>query len=109
MSLLGVYIYEMLYFLTSPSYWKKKYYYKLQWSIQTSFSQVEILGLYDRKMKSYRLFASEPEPGSSSRQRFIRILKPLENVVHTNALILCDQSVDRNCLYNMGFTRVSSG
>ncbi|XP_045104618.1 uncharacterized protein LOC123500056 isoform X3 [Portunus trituberculatus] len=69
--------------------------------------KVEILGLYDRKMKSYRLFASEPEPGSSSRQRFVRILKPLERVVHTNALILCDQSVDRNCLYNMFFTRVS--
>lgn len=69
--------------------------------------KVEILGLYDRKMKSYRLFASEPEPGSSSRQRFIRILKPLENVVHTNALILCDQSVDRNCLYNMSYTRVN--
>lgn len=69
--------------------------------------KVEILGLYDRKMKSYRLFASEPEPGSSSRQRFVRILKPLERVVHTNALILCDQSVDRNCLYNMYFTRVS--
>lgn len=69
--------------------------------------KVEILGLYDRKMKSYRLFASEPEPGSSSRQRFVRILKPLERVVHTNALILCDQSVDRNCLYNMSYARVS--
>ncbi|XP_045607816.1 uncharacterized protein row isoform X3 [Procambarus clarkii] len=69
--------------------------------------KVEILGLYDRKMKSYRLFASEPEPGSSSRQRFVRILKPLERVVHTNAIILCDQSVDRNCLYNMNYGKVS--
>ncbi|XP_071528752.1 uncharacterized protein [Panulirus ornatus] len=69
--------------------------------------KVEILGLYDRKMKSYRLFASEPEPGSSSRQRFVRILKPLERVVHTNAIILCDQSVDRNCLYNMYYGKVS--
>lgn len=69
--------------------------------------KVEILGLYDRKMKSYRLFASEPEPGTSSRQRFIRILKPLERVVHTNAILLCDQSVDRNCLYNMNYGKVS--
>ncbi|KAG7167548.1 Pogo transposable element-like 93 [Homarus americanus] len=69
--------------------------------------KVEILGLYDRKMKSYRLFASEPEPGSSSRQRFVRILKPLERVVHINAIILCDQSVDRNCLYNMNYGKVS--
>ncbi|KAG7167549.1 Pogo transposable element-like 92 [Homarus americanus] len=64
--------------------------------------KVEILGLYDRIMKSYRLFAFEPEPGSSSR-RFVRILKPLERVVHINAIILCDQSVDRNCLYNMNY------
>lgn len=71
------------------------------------YSQVEILGLYDRKMKSFRLFASEPEPGSSSRQRFVRILKPLERVVHTNAIILCDQSVDRNCLYSMNYGKVS--
>lgn len=69
--------------------------------------KVEILGLYDRKMKSYRLFASEPEPGSSSRQRFIRILKPMERVVHANAIILCDLSVDRNCLYNMNYAKVS--
>ncbi|KAK3878471.1 hypothetical protein Pcinc_016890 [Petrolisthes cinctipes] len=69
--------------------------------------KVEILGLYDRKMKSFRLFASEPEPGSSSRQRFVRILKPLERVVHTNAIILCDQSVDRNCLYSMNYGKVS--
>ncbi|XP_042867512.1 uncharacterized protein LOC122250222 isoform X2 [Penaeus japonicus] len=69
--------------------------------------KVEILGLYDRKMKSYRLFASEPEPGSSSRQRFIRILKPMERVVHVNAIILCDLSVDRNCLYNMNYAKVS--
>ncbi|CAL4069759.1 unnamed protein product, partial [Meganyctiphanes norvegica] len=69
--------------------------------------KVEILGLYDRKMKSYRLFASEPEPGSNSRQRFMRILKPMERVVHRNAIILCDQSVDRNCLYSLSFVKVS--
>ena len=65
------------------------------------------MGLYDRKMKSYRLFASCPEPNNTSRQRFMRILKPIEQVVHRNATIVCDQSIDRNVLHSMNFPKVS--
>ena len=58
-------------------------------------------------MKSYRLFASSPEPNNTSRQRFMRILKPIENVIHRNATIICDQSIDRNCLHAMNYPKVT--
>ncbi|XP_076064259.1 uncharacterized protein LOC143038648 isoform X2 [Oratosquilla oratoria] len=69
--------------------------------------RVEILGLFDRKLMSYRLFASSPEPGSNSRHRFIRILTPICKVVNKGATIICDQSVDRSCLFSLGFSKVT--
>ena len=68
--------------------------------------QVEILGLYDRATEVYRLYASAPQNNVSSSQRFLKILKPVLSVVHHNAEIVCDHSIDANCLPSMNYKKV---
>ncbi|KAB7494187.1 Pogo transposable element with ZNF domain [Armadillidium nasatum] len=68
--------------------------------------KVEILGLFDRRNGSYRLFASTPEPANNSKERFLRILKPVREVVHKKAKIICDQSVEPTSLNAMGYSNV---
>ena len=69
--------------------------------------QVEILGVYDRKTHAYRLFAAYPDSKLTATQRMKKILRSLKNVVHPNALIVCDGSMNVQILYEMDYQKES--
>ncbi|XP_018018469.1 uncharacterized protein LOC108674990 isoform X2 [Hyalella azteca] len=68
--------------------------------------KVEILGLYDRQSKAFRLYASEPQSNVNSAQRFLHILKPVLSTVHHNAVIVCDGSIDKTSLPAMNYKKL---
>lgn len=65
-----------------------------------------ILGVYDRDTKFLRFFASDPLPYITTEERYRHILKPLRKVVHKDAIIVCDQTVEVQYLHQKGYEKV---
>lgn len=70
--------------------------------------KVEVLGVMDVESKAVRLRAVEPlqEGERNYKRRFVKILEPLKQWVHSESIIQTDYTVDKGTLWNMGFDQV---
>ncbi|XP_072383647.1 uncharacterized protein row isoform X2 [Diabrotica undecimpunctata] len=70
--------------------------------------KVEVLGVLESESKLIRLRAVEPQTDGdrSYKKRFSKILEPLISWVHPHSMLVADMTVDKQALYNMGFTNV---
>uniref|UniRef100_A0A6P7F2W9 Uncharacterized protein LOC114324247 isoform X3 n=1 Tax=Diabrotica virgifera virgifera TaxID=50390 RepID=A0A6P7F2W9_DIAVI len=70
--------------------------------------KVEVLGVLEADSKLIRLRAVEPQSDGdrSYKKRFSKILEPLVSWVHPHSMLVADMTVDKQALYNMGFTNV---
>ncbi|XP_050447786.1 uncharacterized protein LOC126849694 isoform X3 [Cataglyphis hispanica] len=70
--------------------------------------KVEVLGVLDPSTLDIRLRACEPMQNGdrSFKRRFINILHPLKEWVHTDSKIMTDFTVDKSTLHDMGYNHV---